>query len=191
VAATHAHLEALGLAAAPPKSFSRPVRLADETRDAKFSTAHVANGVFPGGRVYFCQHHTPELVWRPEWQRHDNRASTISEFVIASENHAAEADTMARLLGAEVAGSGDHLTVALDGTAISFLTPAAYGERYGALASSLDGRGSIFGAMVMTCGDLNGVKQLLAKAGDVTHTDQGDRLILRQDSFDTVLEFAI
>ncbi len=190
VAASHAHLEALGLAAAPPKSFSRPVRLADQTREAKFSTVHVAPGVFPGGRVYFCQHHTPDLVWRPEWQRHDNGALTISEFVIASQNHAAEAETMAKLLGAEVTGSGDHLTVALEGTAISLLSPAAYGERYGALASSLDGRGSIFGAMVLSCGDLSGVKQMLAKTGDVPHADHGDRVIVRQNSFDSVLEFA-
>jgi|TARA_B100000315_G_scaffold258636_1_gene311505 hypothetical protein len=191
VAATHAHLEDLGLAAAPPKSFSRPVRLADGTREAKFSTAHVASGVFPGGRVYFCQHHTPDLVWRPEWQRHDNRASTISEFVIASESHASEAETMAKLLGAEVAGSGDHLTVALENAVISLLTPAAYDERFGALASSLDDRGSIFGALVVSCADLTGLKQLLARAGDVPHADHGDRATLRESRFDSVLEFAI
>ena len=52
VAATHAHLEDLGLAAAPPKSFSRPVRLADGTREAKFSTAHVAS--FPAAAYIFA-----------------------------------------------------------------------------------------------------------------------------------------
>ena len=97
---------------------------------------------------------------------------------------------MAKLLGAEVAGSGDHLTVTLENAVISLLTPAAYDERFGALASSLDDRGSIFGALVVSCADLTRLKQLLARAGDVPHTDHGDRAILRERRFDTVLEFA-
>ena len=95
---TYAHLQAIGMAGAPPKSFSRPVKLADGTFDACFRTAHVDPDVFAGGRVYFCEHQTPDLVWRPEWQAHDNGAQSMPEFVVVSTNPGAEAENFAKLL---------------------------------------------------------------------------------------------
>ena len=67
---TFAHLQSIDMAGAPPKAFHRPVSLPDGEVDARFRTVAVRPGIFPAGRVYFCEHGTPELVWRPEWQSH-------------------------------------------------------------------------------------------------------------------------
>ena len=76
--ALFARLTAQGLAVAEPIAFSRPVELADETRHARFRTVRLAPSVFPAGRVYFCQHFTPELVWRPEDMTHPNGFRAMS-----------------------------------------------------------------------------------------------------------------
>ena len=96
---TFEHLGALEIAGEPPKAFSRPVELADGPRDAKFRTVAVRPGTFPAGRVYFCEHGTPELVWRPEWQSHANGARRITEMVTVAAAPGEEARKFARLTG--------------------------------------------------------------------------------------------
>ena len=128
------------------------------------------------------------MVWRPEWQDHANGVRSMSEFVVASENHATEAEDFARLLRSDVTGSGDHLSVALDGASITVLSPAAYRDRYGDLASALAGRSSIFGAIVMRVDDLAGIRGI-ARAGSNPVLDESDRVVIHQEAFDSVLEF--
>lgn len=186
----YAHLQAIGMAGDPPKSFSRPVKLPEGTSDACFRTVHVRNDTFPGGRVYFCEHGTPELVWRPEWQVHANGALAMPEFVVASGDHKREAENMATLLRADVGGTGDQLSVPLAGAAISFITPDAYRARYGDLATSMTERASIFGALVMQVKDLDGVRQI-AKSAGVPTIDEATRVVVREDQFDSVIEFVL
>jgi hypothetical protein len=185
---TFAHLQKIGMAGNPPKAFSRPVVLDSGTLDAHFRTVHVRDGVFPGGRVYFCEHATPELVWRSQWQHHRNGALAMPEFVIASANHAEEAEDFAKLLRADISGAGDLLSIGLESAAITLLSPRAYQERYRDLASSLDNRSSIFGALVMKVNDLAAIRGVAATAGLAT-MDEGDSVIVRQETFDSVLEF--
>jgi len=79
-----ARLTKAGLPAQIPNSFSRPVEINGETRDARFRTVRFPLDTFPGGRVYFCEHLTPELVWRDEWMSHPNGFRAIDRFVIES-----------------------------------------------------------------------------------------------------------
>lgn len=65
--ATASTLHAAGLQAQPVQHFSREVVIGDERGEARFSTVRLVPGSFSAGRVYFCQHHTPEWVWREEW----------------------------------------------------------------------------------------------------------------------------
>lgn len=69
---TFARLTAARLQPSEPISFSRPVEIDGETREAKFRTVKVPAELFPAGRVYFCEHQTPEFVWRKEWLDHPN-----------------------------------------------------------------------------------------------------------------------
>lgn len=184
-----AHLQALGMAGDPPKAFSRPVRLPEGTFDARFRTVHVRAEVFPGGRVYFCQHLTPELVWRPEWQRHGNGAEAMPEFVVAAADQAGQAEALARLLRTKVSGDGQAAAIAYDGGKVSVLAPAAYAERYGALASAMGGRAAIFGAIVLRTGSLDAIRAIVGRLDGVPSRNEPARVLLREPAFDAVLEF--
>ncbi len=188
---THAHLQAIGLAGDPPKSFSRPVDLPDGARDARFRTVHVRPGAFPGGRVYFCEHGTPDLVWRPEWQRHDNGARAILEFVIASEDRDGEAEAFSALLNTDILREGDALMVPLDGARLSLLSPQDYRVRYGPLACEMNARRSIFGALVLASPDFDALSASLGEvAADpaLARVEPG-RILVREPAFDTLIEF--
>ena len=78
------HALAAGLPIRPVQSFSRPVMLADGAHDAGFRTTRLDPDKVPMGRVYFCEHRTPELVWRAEWQDHPNGARAITRVVVAT-----------------------------------------------------------------------------------------------------------
>ncbi|MDH3579753.1 MAG: VOC family protein, partial [Hyphomicrobiales bacterium] len=108
---TFARLEALGVAGEPPRAFSRPVALADRsTHDARFRTVTARADAFPGVRLYFCEHLTPDLVWRSEWQSHANGVTGFSDLVVVTANAADQAARLGGLLGArpENAGEGEQ-----------------------------------------------------------------------------------
>ena len=69
------------LPAQPPEEFSRPVTLPEGTFDARFRVVGVNPSPLQGVRVFFCQHLTPHLVWRREWQSHANGALGIAHLV--------------------------------------------------------------------------------------------------------------
>jgi catechol 2,3-dioxygenase-like lactoylglutathione lyase family enzyme len=76
---------AAGVPAGEAREFNRPVSLPDGTApEAHFRVTHLDGSVAFGGRVFFCHHMTPELVWRPEWQKQPNGVTAIAEFGIVS-----------------------------------------------------------------------------------------------------------
>lgn len=99
--ATFAALMARGLTVLPPMAFSRPAEIAGRMEEVGFRTVRFPPEAFPGGRVYFCQHLTPELVWREEWLSHPNGFSGIDRFVVESPEVAAVAARFAAAVGQE------------------------------------------------------------------------------------------
>jgi hypothetical protein len=69
-------LRAHGVSAKAPMDLSRPV----EGGVARFRLVRI-EGV---SNVFVCQHLTPELVWRPEWQRHANGAAEVIGAALAA-----------------------------------------------------------------------------------------------------------
>ena len=175
------------MAAEPPKSFSRPVELDGRTSQAKFRTVTLAADAFLGGRVYFCEHLTPELVWQPDWHTHANGATSMPEFTIVSKYPEQEAENIAKLLQSHADGEGGTLSVPLDDCKITLLSEGTYQTRYGALASPMGQRASIFGAMTIRTNDLNTVRVVAKQAGFPT-VDNPNSVIVCVPEFDSVLE---
>lgn len=176
------------MAGDPPKSFSRPVKLEEGTSEAHFRTVTARDGLIGGGRVYFCDHKTPHLVWRDEWQSHPNGALAITEFVMVSDTHELEAGRLTNLLGLDVNGPAAQSSLAIDNAVLTTLSPSQYATRYGALASPMGDRQSLFGAIVIAVSDLSKIKALVVEADLPTH-ETSDSLIVRIPIFDCVLEF--
>lgn len=66
------------------RDFSRPVNVDGEQKPASFRTFQIGGDTISNGRFFFCQHNTPELVWRPVDQNHPNGVLNISDVFIVS-----------------------------------------------------------------------------------------------------------
>jgi len=193
---TYAHLQKIGMAGDPPKSFTRPVTLVDEqeTREASFRTVHVRPDCFTAGRVYFCEHRTPELVWRKQWQHHDNGAGSIAAIVLVTSDPAQQANAFASLLNVSAEQiSSDEFRISGDAFAIEVVTPASYRQQYGNVCGDAVREGSFFGALKVRT-DNQQVVQRAAKELDyplnIEQVDSAsERTVVRQPDFDTVLAF--
>ena len=186
---THARLDGLGLAGDAPMAFTRPVTLGDAEHTARFRTVKVRPDVFVAGRVYFCEHGTPHLVWREEWSNHANGVTAIREFVaVAAEPEATAARYADVANAAEIAGSAAEQLIELPGVRLSVLSPARYGERYGEMALALDGRSSIFGALALSTRDLPATRDAVDRSGLPSRAESG-RVVVGVTAFDALLEF--
>jgi Glyoxalase-like domain len=89
-----------GIPAGPANAFSRPVELDGRRQDARFRTTHLPPDTSGIGRVYFCEHQTPDLVWRREWQVHPNGAQQIVRVLVATHEPSRQARLFVQLFGA-------------------------------------------------------------------------------------------
>ena len=111
--AVHRRAEAAGLPVLPVQAFSRPVALDGATRDARFRTTRLDPTKVAMGRVYFCEHQTPELVWRPEWQGHPNGARAITRVVVATADPQRTAVLFRDLFGSDAVAERDDSNLCL------------------------------------------------------------------------------
>jgi len=129
--ALHAYLEGKGIPVENPAEFSRPVTLSDGVQDASFRVVRLGAQLIPNGRVFFCHHFTPELVWRDEWRQHPNGVSDIVEFVIAAEQPSKTADLYRAIFGSQAVEevAGGYALRAGQATLL-FLTPSEVQRRF-------------------------------------------------------------
>jgi len=125
VPATYAHLKAVGFSPTEPREFSRPVDLGGgETRQARFTLTYLEPDAVPGIRAFVCQHHTPELVWRPEYLGQPNRTTSLAHLTLVVDDPAAAANAYARLTGTTPSPRPGGMEVPGPGAAIRLLSPS-------------------------------------------------------------------
>jgi catechol 2,3-dioxygenase-like lactoylglutathione lyase family enzyme len=136
-----------GLPIQPVQSFSRPVTLAGDTREARFRTTRLDSKKVAMGRVYFCEHLTPDQVWRPEWQIHPNGARAIARVVVATPDPQRTAALFHALFGLAPATAQDGRLVVAAGAARIELAPSAVvGEEFGEASADPAGRSEYLAA---------------------------------------------
>ncbi len=114
-----------GYPASEAVDFGRPVELPEGARDARFTITQIDIAKQTGGRVFLCQHHTRDVVWRPEYVQHDNTATGLAALVVAADDPDAVAAGYARLFGTAVEEQGPVRLVPTGDTPIVVATPAA------------------------------------------------------------------
>ena len=183
-------LLAQGLPVEPPRAFSRPVELPDgQVAVARFETLHLPAQSSAGGVVFFCQHHTPQHVWRNEWRRHPNGVTGIREFIVSAADPAASVRPFIPVFGAAAvtqvpgglrlsAGRGDVL----------FLQPQALQTRFGIEPAT---GGDRFAALVLRTRDLSVLRTLLQAASipDLLERD-GALIVAAAQAFGVTLAFS-
>jgi len=162
-----------------PRDFHRPVSAAGQTLgDARFRTLRIRADLIPNGRVFFCQHETPELVWRPEWQRHPNGALGIAEYAYVTTDPQASAALLEQAFGPEaVQAVQDGVAVTAGRSTILYLTPAGIQARFGVDASPLLANGERAAALTLRTDALARVQNVLEGAG-VAHLVHKSRVVV-------------
>jgi len=180
-----------GLTMLEPQSFSRPVTIDGVQQLARFRTTRTAPELFDAGRVYYCQHYTPELVWHRQWMTHANGCSGLSELVVVTA--AVETDVSRYAKAAQAPAEKrerDVWTIDLvDAFQITLLSPARYLERYGELCVEADGRNSFFGAIVFKMTDIDRIRDLAAPLPELRSAAGKHSLALLAPFLDTMFEF--
>jgi hypothetical protein len=124
--------EAAGLRTWAPLSFSRAATLPDggQARVA-FALAFATDPRMPECVFFTCHHETPELVWRAEYQAHDNGALAITEVVMVAEDPPALRDFFLALVGPGSAIRSDgHLVVRAGGGRVTVMPPERFAARF-------------------------------------------------------------
>jgi hypothetical protein len=153
---------AAGLPILPVQSFSRPVALDSGTRDARFRTTRLDPAQIAMGRVYFCEHRTPELVWRPEWQIHPNGALAIARVVVATADPQRTVMLFRGLFSEEAISHRDGRQVLATGTAqVELSTPDAVSAEFGGAAAEPAGRPEHIAALGIRVRSLHEAEQCL------------------------------
>lgn len=98
----YAQLQREGFAPLPPLPLQREAETIDGTATARFTVVRVPPPVMAEGRIQFCQHHTPEVVWQPRWLEHANHAVALAGVLLCVADAAATAQRYARFTGLPV-----------------------------------------------------------------------------------------
>ena len=122
VAAAFDALRSAGLEPSEPMDFSRPVQIAQGRRDARFTTLDIGPRHVPCGRMFLCQHRTPELVWRDEWRGHENGAKAIAAVAVVTDDVAATSRAYEKIFRAQAKEIAEGLLVETGGAPLAVVT---------------------------------------------------------------------
>lgn len=179
-----------GLAMLEPQSFSRPVTIDGVEHVARFRTVRAAPELFEAGRVYYCQHDTPELVWHSPWMSHGNGVRGLIELAVVTANADVDVPCYAKAAQSSPEKQGDDWMVALPGGfRLSLMSPARYRKRYGEQCVEPDGRQSFFGAIVFDAPEPGRIHDLAASIPDLRVATSQDLLTVLIPFLNTLLEF--
>ena len=166
--ALSADQQSRGVPAQPALSFFRPADLPDGSRaDARFKVVRLDRAAAFDGRVYWCEHLTPEHVWRPEWQSHANGATGVARILLSVRDPERQAALFRRMFGAAaVSTSADGRAILHAGEAVIEAAPhAAVAAELGAAAPDSAGRGDHMAVLGLKVADLGATRAALAATG--------------------------
>ena len=119
----YARLEKLAYEPLAPVALQRPISTESGEDTARFTVVRVPPGTMPEGRIQFCQHHTPELVWQPRWVKHRNGAVGLSAVLLCVEDPDEAAVRYGRYAGLPFASNGRVRHIQTARGSLTFVDP--------------------------------------------------------------------
>ena len=166
--ATYSELVDAGVPVLPSQEFSRPVDMGagGPAVKAAFRTVRLEREAAPAGRLFFCHHLTPKLVWHDPWRRHPNGATGIEGMVIAAEDPGSYAALFAHMFGQAAVRETETGAILTAGLArIEVMTVEALATRFGDFAPAMEGRPSILAALILRTSALALTRAALTAGG--------------------------
>jgi hypothetical protein len=161
-AAAHRHLAAEDFGPEPVIDLERTVATGAGEGIARFSVVRVPPGTMVEGRVQYCRHHTPELVWQAPWLEQPNRARALTDLVLCVADPAEAAARHGRFVGRPARAADHAVLLDLDRGRLVFTDPPG-------LARLLPGTAvpalPSMAALVVATDDLAATRALLTRSG--------------------------
>lgn len=126
VLAAHARCAERGLAPLPLSRACREIAYGERHGQAQFEWFMLAPAATPEALVCFVRQLTPELVFQPAVQRHDNGAVALAGVYAVSDRPGEMAERYAGMTGAALEGH----QLRLDGGWVRCMDPAAFAARF-------------------------------------------------------------
>lgn len=179
-AAVQRELAAVGIQADAPVSGGRPVHLPDGTEDAAWLNLNFPDGVFGLPDYFTCGHLTRHLVFRPEWQAHENTARRIEALVAVHPEPDSLREAYAKAFGAISIGNADRdgWELRRGSLRLRFLTPAAFSSRYAGIRPPAAQNGKWLAGSVIGVRDIARTRDVLARNGVAVRDDAQDRIVV-------------
>jgi hypothetical protein len=107
-------LDRAGYRPLPAVALQRPIETTAGTGTARFTVVRVAPGTMAEGRIQYCQHHTPDLLWQSRWVEHRNTVVALAGVILCvpDTQEAAQRYTRYTGLAARPTGSGWRMDTA-------------------------------------------------------------------------------
>ena len=188
---TFNELSKAGVPVEPPVEFTRPVKVDDQARDARFRTVRMKAGVVPYGRVYYCHHFTRDLVWRDEWRHHDNGVVAVVRALIVEPDPAGGARLYADMFGDEaVRDIKDGKRVVIGNSRFDIVTEAALKAEFGDAAPDAQGRTAYMAGLTLRTLSLPKAVHALEDGKIAGVIEKANRLVVpAKQALNAVLEF--
>jgi hypothetical protein len=139
--ADYARLAQEGFRPLPPIALQREVGTVNGaeagTSTARFTVVRVPPGIMAEGRIQYCQHHTPELVWQPRWIKHRNNITGLAGVILCVADAEEAAQRHARFTGLPARRVGNTWRLDTARGTLFFLTPLILTEKLGIAAPTV------------------------------------------------------
>lgn len=184
--ATYAALSGAGAPVEPPLQFSRPVEYAGGTGDAAFRVVRMRREAVPSGRLFFCAHETPGLVWRDEWRHHPNGVTGIEAGLVCADDPRALAALFVQMFGEDaVRRRPDGATVSVGLSRFEVATPATLSAVWGNALPGAAGRTEWMAGLVLRTASLDRAADAL-RAGGIAMRRESDHILVPAAEADDV-----
>ncbi|MEK6592240.1 MAG: VOC family protein [Pseudomonadota bacterium] len=133
----HARLVKAGFNPLAPLALQRQIGTESGEDTARFTVVRVPPGTMAEGRIQYCQHHTPHLVWQPRWLNHRNHATALNGVLLCVEDPQQAAQRYARFAGLLPQLAGGIWRLATARGYLLFVAPDTLQRRLGVTATVL------------------------------------------------------
>jgi Glyoxalase-like domain len=181
--ATHRRLAGEGFHPLPLVRLQRGVATPGGERVARFSVVRVPPERMPEGRMQFCRHHTPELVWQPGHQNHANHAHGLTDILLCVDDVAEAAARYQRFLDVPARTLDGFRLIELARGRLHLFDPVSLARSTGTLAPTTP----FIAGFALTSADLAATSALLTERGAAIRALAPDVIAVSPDAIATTI----
>jgi len=157
----HARLTQAGFSPLDAVALQRQIETLQGMDTARFTVVRVLPGTMAEGRIQYCQHLTPRLVWQSRWLEHPNGATGLTGVLLCVADPREAAQRYARFTGLTPQPNGNAWRIDTVRGYLAFIDSALCRSTFGVEPPSLPW----IAGYTLECSDLSRARDVLQRNG--------------------------